>query len=801
MSVVDQQLRSNDCGISAIKTVFNIFDQVMDRNYIQSKIHLDERGSSLRDIKRFLDQNGCSTTFKFLDVGVLSKDLSSLKPIFPFIFPIKKSDRLHYVVVNGIRRNKLKIYDPSRLNPHYLTFAELRAQAYFSNSYWKLVDFNERMEALCAAELSNYGISLSDTLLHHKDDPVALFNKLVYFGHLRDNYGFKNGRTEKVFLEDVLNGFDLSTMPKQFRQIKYENEKIKLSAPLALCVKSISPKEIREDAPTEEPSVYGRLIRELGSNRKLWRIYLFTALFAASVTQVTVFINQILIDYVLPSFQLTILTLFAIGFALFRVFNLVISQFKYFVSIHLGNILDKYFLGTFSEKLNNFSLRYTQTFRRGDLTERLSDSMKLKSFFLNIFSRIMVDILVSVYSLGLLFYINAPLSLLVCSVMALFYLWFRIITPYLKANERKRFIMKADFISRMIEKIDGNQVIKCFRLEGVFSNKITKAIRELVDIQTRNKYVDQLNNGVISLISTIAYTVIVIVMARESIITQLLTFGQLLTFIMLTDRIFSTLSRILEENLTLQENEVILKRYFDFNEPQTLSQSQLDSYGIRDFTIENVSVRDLTFGYNPEEPVLKDLNLAFNKGEKIRIAGSNGSGKSSLTKILSFLYKPDRGDIIINNTRCTFFDLNYLRDKIHLVSNEDLLFNESIEFNIAFGKAINHSAILNLAKEIDFYDFIAHHEEGLNYIINENGKNLSTGQRKKILLMRALLSDAEVVILDEVLSGIDATSRERTESLINRTSDKTFVIISHEPVRHVDFDQEFILTHGELAYA
>ena len=135
------------------------------------------------------------------------------------------------------------------------------------------------------------------------------------------------------------------------------------------------------------------------------------------------------------------------------------------------------------------------------------------------------------------------------------------------------------------------------------------------------------------------------------------------------------------------------------------------------------------------------------------------------------------------------------------MSNEDLLFNESIEFNITFGEAIAHSSILNLAKEIDFYDFIARHEEGLSYTINENGKNLSTGQRKKILLLRALLSNAEVVILDEVLSGIDAASREKIEDLINRTSDKTFVIISHEPVRHVNFDHEFFLTNGELAYA
>jgi len=351
----------------------------------------------------------------------------------------------------------------------------------------------------------------------------------------------------------------------------------------------------------------------------------------------------------------------------------------------------------------------------------------------------------------------------------------------------------------MIEKIDGNQVIKSFRLEGVFSNKIVRSISELIDIQTRTRYVDQFNAGVISLVSTVAYTVIVVVMARESIVAQSLTFGQLITFIMLTERIFSTLSRILEENLTLQENEVILRRYFDFNEPQLLQQNS--TKGIRDFTIESISVQKLSFGYNPQEPVLKDVSFSVKKGEKIKIEGGNGSGKSSLSKILSFLYDPDQGDIIINDTKSTFFDRGELRGKILLVTNEDLLFNETIEFNITFGKEISHARILELAKEIDFYDFIAHHEEGLDYTINENGKNLSTGQRKKILIMRALLSDAEIVILDEVLSGIDAASREKIETLIEGATEKTFIVISHEPVRHMEFDKGFLLTKGELAYA
>lgn len=794
--VIDQQLRNNDCGISAIKTIFNLFDREIDRNYIKDNIFLDELGSSIKDIKIFLDKNGCVSKFKFLDVGSVDRDLSSLEKLFPFILPIKRSHHLHYVVVNGIRRNKLKVYDPGRSHPYYLSFADLRKISHFTNSYWHLVDFQEKMEALCAAELSHYELSLQETI--SKQDPIEVFNKLVYFSHVRDNYGFKNETVEKEFLKDTLVTQELALLPKQFRQIKYENEKVKLSAPLVLSVQSIAePEKKAEDKEQKEVNIYQRLVGELGGNKNLWYIYLFTALFAATVVQLTVFINQILIDHVLPSFQINILTLFAIGFALFRLFNLLISQYKYFVSIHVGNILDKYFLSTFNNKLNNFSLKYTQSFRRGDLTERLSDSLRLKNFFLSIFSRIMVDTCVSVYSLGLLFYINWQLSLLVCGVMILFFVWFRFITPVLQSNEKKRFILKADFISKMIEKIDGNQVIKSFGLQSTFSNKVLKSIKDLIEIQTKSKYIDLFNVGIVSFVSTAAYTLIVIFLARQTILDQTLTFGQLITFIMLSERIFGTLSRILEENLSLQENEVILRRYFDFNE----QEPQPNTAGIRDFALDTVALRNLTFGYNPAMPILKGLDFHINKGEKIKIEGTNGSGKSSLSKILAFLYTPNQGDIIVNDMKSNLFNHELLKRKTLLVTNEDILFNDTIEFNVTFGRGVKHALIIDLAKAIGFYDFIAQHDEGLTFTISENGKNLSTGQRKKILIMRALLSTAELIILDEVLSGIDLPSREKIEGLIDSMNDRAFIVISHEPVHNLSFDRSFVMNNGELIYA
>lgn len=425
--------------------------------------------------------------------------------------------------------------------------------------------------------------------------------------------------------------------------------------------------------------------------------------------------------------------------------------------------------------------------------ERVSDSMKLKSFFMKFFTGILVDLIVSVYSLCILFFINKTLTLIVLAVMILFVFWFKFITPYLKQNERLRYIRKADFISKMMEKVEGIQVIKSFKIERFHSNKIYSSINEYLNIQLRNGYVDLINKLVVSVIVIVSSVFIMVFLTKSAIETQIITLGQIVTFIALSSKIFSSLKGILDDNMTLQENEVILKRYLDFDEQSKVVANN----GIKDFTIDKLEFQSINYGYMPNELVLKDINIKIRKGEKIKIEGQNGSGKSTFSKILTTLYNPNSGSILINDKDKKFYDNEKMGDKILLVTNEDILFNDTIHSNISLGKDISISEILDVAKQINFYDFIASKDDGLDFVINENGKNLSTGQRKKILLMRALFAQTEIIILDEVLSGMDIESRNKVEALID-SDEKTFIIISHEPINNINFSKKYKITDGEL---
>jgi subfamily B ATP-binding cassette protein HlyB/CyaB len=797
-TIIEQQLKHNDCGVSAVKIIYNLHDITIDRSYIEENIHLTDSGSSISEIKEFLDKEHFNTEFNMLDLNTLKLNPQKLKNFLPCILPVKNNQGNHYVVIKGISNKKIHVFDPAKGEIHKWTFSELMNNAYIATANYDLVSNREILQQIISEELSAYHLNTEDL---ESQDKADIINKLTYFSYVKENFGFANKEAEKAFLKDILFNQQLSTLPKQFRALKLSQDKLRIKAPVVLTVKKSKEAAFTTAnayAPEKIINPYRRLFNELKQYHKLWLIYLATAIFAALLTQVTVFSNQILIDNILPDFNTNLLILFAIGLGVFKLFDLILSIYKNFIAIHLANILDNYFLSSFISKLNNFPIRYIHSYSRGDLTERIKDSLRLKTFFIQFFTEILIDSFVTVYALFIMFLINWEITFIVIGVLILFIIWFKFITPYIRENEKRRFMEKSNLFSSLFENIDGLQVIKSFRLETLFKQRIAPKIKSILEIQKRVRYVNLVNSAVIDLLIIIASILIIVFLTRNAINTQNISIGQIITFIALSSEIFSSVSNMLSENLDLQENEIILTRYFDFGKAEYKVERTSIHNNLKAFDINTIEFKNVAFHYVPQKPVFSDLNIIINKGEKIKLEGSNGTGKSTFCKVLSLLYLPDSGDILINNEKQLFYNPSSLRKKILLVSNEDILFNDTIGYNITFNYTADTEDILSLAKEIGLYDFIADKDEGLDYVINEQGRNLSTGQRKKILLMRALFSEAEIIIMDETLSGIDIESREKVEYYINSQTERSFIIISHEPLNHIEFSKTLMMKDGRI---
>jgi ATP-binding cassette, subfamily B, bacterial HlyB/CyaB len=771
---VDQQLKHNDCGVSAVKIIYNVHNLHVSRKFIEENIYLSENGSSFTDLKDFLDKQRFKTTINLLDLNTLKFNQENIKKYLPCI-----------------------VLDPATGQTYNWSFTELTNRAYTGTANYDYVSNSQILTNTIVQELEAYKIDPSEV---EQFDKAEVINKLTYFSYLKENFGFANQEAEKNFLKDLLFNQEMGMIPQQFKTLKLKEAKLRITVPVVLTVHKSD--EIQLNKPTAESTAkpvnsYRRLVSEMKPYHKLWGIYIISALIAAFITQLTIFSSQILIDNILPSYNLNILILFAVGLGIFRIFSLLLSTYKSFISIHLANIFDNFFLTSFIDKLNSFSIRYIHTFSRGDLTERIKDSLQLKSFFIRFFTGIIINGFVTIYSLFVLFMISWKITLIVVGILFIFVIWFNLIVPYIRENENRRFMEKSNLFSTLFENIDGLQVIKSFRLESIFSQRLAPKIKSILAIQRKVKYVSLVNSGVINLIIIVAGIVILVLLSRTAIVDKTISIGQIITYLLLMGQVFSSVSSILDENLDLQENAIILKRYFDFGKTEAANQQFIHSK-IKSFDLERIEFRDVSFHYIPQKPVFTNLSVIINKGDKIRLEGSNGAGKSTFCKVLSLLYAPDGGEILINGEKYSFYNPSYLRKKILLVSNEDILFNDTIGYNITFDYTTNPQKILSLAKEIGLYDFIADKAEGLDFIITEQGKNLSTGQRKKILMMRALLSSAELIIFDETLSGIDKESKEQIEKYLNTRSDLSFIIISHEQLEHIQFTKTVTIQNGHI---
>ncbi|HHH50017.1 MAG TPA: hypothetical protein ENK52_03455, partial [Saprospiraceae bacterium] len=623
-AIIDQQLKTNDCGISAVKTMCNLLQVELPRPYIVEQLPLTQEGVSMESIRQFFNKNGFSSKFHLLDSNLLDQELKSLKDLFPFMVPVKSNRGLHYVILNSYKKGMLEVYDSSQTKAYQLELEAFKKMAYYAQSATDYEDLKDILFLKLKEELQGRPFTIPES--YSDKEKVQLFNKLIYFNYFKERFGFKSIDIENDFLRDLIFHQTIASVPDNFKNLFFKSDnKIIIQSPVLLSVKQVQEMATFSDEYKEE-NIYWRLIKSLKGIRQIWLMFIVTTVVAGMIGYLSVFINQVLIDHVLPAYQLNVLYLFAIGVGIFYLFDIVFSAFKRYVSIHLGNTLDQYFIEIFDRKLNQFSIRYLHEFRRGDLIERLKDSTKIKSFFLSFFSKIFINVIIALVSIFILLGIHWQLSIIVLVVLGLFAGMFVGFSPVIRKLEQKRFEVKADFYSRFIEKIEAIQVIKTLSLEKYSSSEILQSMHKLIKVRTKAKYISLLNSSLSSVIVSLSTLLIIVLTSREMILYQSITLGMIITFVALSGKIFRAFRSLLDYNLALQEHAVILRRFFDFEEMQNkVITNSTGQQKLNKLVFEKLSFKDIYFAYVDDRYVLKELSFEIAMGEKIWIQGKNGS--------------------------------------------------------------------------------------------------------------------------------------------------------------------------------
>lgn len=268
-----------------------------------------------------------------------------------------------------------------------------------------------------------------------------------------------------------------------------------------------------------------------------------------------------------------------------------------------------------------------------------------------------------------------------------------------------------------------------------------------------------------------------------------LSVGSVFAFITYSTYVTAPISGILNIGYMLSGIIPSTKRYYEFMD---LQEEEERGNLLTHPVFGTIKLRDVSFSYVPDKPILKNMYIRFEKGSKTALIGKNGTGKSTIIGLITRMYEPDQGKILLNGEDVLSFALSEYREMISVVSQQVYLFDNTIRNNICLYKKKSEEEIMQVVIDSGLKDFID--EVSLDYSVGQNGSLLSGGQKQKIAMARALLHDKSIIIFDEATSNTDVYSEMQINNLLHsRLKEKTVIVVTHKQEVLKEVDQIILL--------
>ncbi len=338
--------------------------------------------------------------------------------------------------------------------------------------------------------------------------------------------------------------------------------------------------------------------------------------------------------------------------------------------------------------------------------------------------------------------------------------------------------------------------IREVKLFGIFDDKhkeFSDKQMQVINSQKKVYLLSQWNSTIDTILVRILTTLIYIVGANM-VFNMQLSVGNVFAFITYSAYVTGPISAILNIGYLLSGVIPSTKRYYEFmeldEEVANADAVVLPKYG-------DIELQKISFSYDKEKMVLKDISLLIPQGSKIAFIGKNGSGKSTIIDLLLRMYEPTEGRILLSGSNIADMELEKYRNMISVVSQDIYMFNDTIRNNICLYRQVEDKKVLDICEDSGLMDFIT--EVSLDYQVGQNGTRLSGGQKQKIALARALLYNRPIVVFDEATSSTDEYSEQQINSLLHtKLKDKTVIVVTHRINILNEMDQIVELDDGSV---
>ncbi|MBP7847078.1 MAG: lipid A export permease/ATP-binding protein MsbA [Burkholderiales bacterium] len=453
-----------------------------------------------------------------------------------------------------------------------------------------------------------------------------------------------------------------------------------------------------------------------------------------------------------------------------------------------GTIVEKMRIEMF-RKLLRMPVEYFDNNNSGRMISRIVyDVTQITDAGFNVITVTVKDGLTIIGLLGLLFYTNWQLTLFCFFTLPFVLVLVRVLSKRLRKLNKNNQEQYGAMTQVVTEAVQGQKIVKL--LDGIEyeSERFSTSVALIKNNNVRQSATSSLNSGVSQFLVSVALSCILYFATTRSRANGF-TAGDFISFITAMIMIMQPMKRITNVTQSLQRGLASAESVFAF-----LDEKEEHDTGIKQLAKVkgDIQIENLTFRYpSSEKDVLAQINLEIKSGETVALVGSSGSGKTTLANLIPRFYSPEQGEIRLDGESLHEISLKSLRDQIALVSQEVVLFNDSVYNNISYGSnsQFTKDEVLNAAKLANALEFIEELPQGFETQIGENGTRLSGGQKQRLAIARAILKNAPILVLDEATSALDNQSEKLVQEALDRLmTSRTTLVIAHRlsTIQHAD---------------
>jgi len=511
------------------------------------------------------------------------------------------------------------------------------------------------------------------------------------------------------------------------------------------------------------------------------------------------FLTQSVVDVGIQNLDIHFIYLVLIAQLLLFMGQISVQIIRGWILLHLSTRINISLISDFFIKLMNLPIAFFDTKMTGDIMQRINDHQRIE----RLLTSTTLDTLFSLFNLIVFGAVLAWYDLKIFAIFfmgsAIYVIWVMLFLKRRKDLDYKRFDQMSNEQSKVIELINGMQEIKLHNAERQkrWSWEFLQA--RLYKISIKSLALEQTQSIGSSFVNEIK-NIFITMFSAKLVIDGQITLGMMMAISYIIGQLNSPIQQLIGFVYSMQDAKIALERLSEIHNKEDEENSEEQK--ITDVAVdENILLNNVSFRYmGSSEEVLKNLNLEIPANQVTAIVGTSGSGKTTLMKMLLKFYEPEKGEIKLGNTNLSNISQKTWRENSGAVMQEGYIFNDTIANNIAIGETVIDQQKLRQAVKIaNIQDFIEQLPLGYNTKIGMEGVGMSTGQKQRLLIARAVYKDPKIIFFDEATSALDANNEKIImENLDTFYKGRTAVVIAHRLSTVKNADQIVVLEQGKI---